>query len=276
MRKPRDKSDINKVRVWILLGLSVLFFFMKTAPLVQAAAMPPRPDADYVSDQVGYVDERTRAELKRINDGFKEVGIQIVVAVIPSLEGQDLEQYANRLFRAWEIGDAKEDNGLLLLIADEDRKFRIEVGRGLEGAITDGTAGSILRHDMTPAFQAGNYSEGIYDAIRSMAALAAEEYGLDLDELQIPEPGFREEEDLLSAILPLLMLVFLFFIFGRGRRGRLMRDIAVASMMRNRRGGGGRGGFGGFGGGGFGGGGGGGGFSGGGGSSGGGGASGGW
>lgn len=267
MRRPRD---ISKVKFWILLSLSLLLFFATSAPLLQAAAMPPRPDADYVSDQVGYVDDKTRAELRRLNAGFQDVGIQIVVAVIPSLEGRDIESYANQLFRTWEIGDADEDNGLLLLISEQDRKFRIEVGRGLEGAITDGTAGSILRHDMTPAFQAGNYGDGIYNAVRSMAALAAEEYGLDLDDLQIPEPGFRQGESNLEAFLPIILfVVFMFLLGGRGRRGSLMRDIAISSIFRNRGGGG----FGGFGGGG---GGGGGGFSGGGGSSGGGGASGGW
>jgi len=85
--------------------------------------MPPRPDADYVSDQVGYVDEKTRAELRRLNGGFEEVGIQIVVAVIPSLDGQDIESYANQVFRAWGIGDADEDNGLLLLISEQDKKI---------------------------------------------------------------------------------------------------------------------------------------------------------
>lgn len=271
MRKPRDTT---KVRLWIFLSLSVLIFLGMSAPLLQAAAMPPRPDADYVSDQVGYVDDKARAELRRLNAGFQDVGIQIVVVVIPSLEGQDIESYANQLFRSWGIGDADEDNGLLLLISEQDRKFRIEVGRGLEGAITDGTAGSILRHDMTPAFQAGNYGEGIYNAVRSMAALAAEEYGLDLDELQIPEPGFRQDRGSLRSFWIIILFVFLmFFLRGPGRRGGLMRDIAIASLLRNRGDGGGRGGFGG---GGFGGGGGGGGFSGGGGSSGGGGASGGW
>ena len=281
----QKRTQNNKCqRLWSTMLIMVLCLTHFPYCFGQPKLLPS--DADYVSDQVGIVDERTREEIGRLNRGLSQVGAQIVVAVIPSLEGYDLESYANQLFRTWEIGDEEEDNGILLLIAYEDRKFRIEVGRGLEGAIPDGKAGSILRQDMAPAFQAGNYSEGIYDAVQGLAGLTAEEYGLSLEDLDVPEPNYQEgeEEDMSIAAFIAILIMFLVFVrvtnarrrgYG-GYHGRnYARDATLTSFFRNKNNDhrgpwGGSGGF--FGGGG----GGGGGFSGGGGSSGGGGASGGW
>ena len=88
---------------------------------------------------------------------------QVVVVTMTSLGSDSIENYANRLFRKWGIGDRTKNNGVLLLIAKEDRKFRIEVGYGLEGAITDGYAGSVL-DGMKSDFRSGKYSPAIVAA----------------------------------------------------------------------------------------------------------------
>ncbi len=77
---------------------------------------------------------------------------QVVILTIPALEGEVLEDFANRVFRAWALGQAQEDNGVLLLVARDDRKLRIEVGYGLEGSLTDALSSLIIRETIVPAF----------------------------------------------------------------------------------------------------------------------------
>ena len=86
----------------------------------------------------------------------------------PSLDGEEIEPYANRLFRFWKLGQAKENNGVLLLVAPNDRKMRIEVGYGLEGTLTDLHTKLIIENDMVPAFRAGDFSGGIAKAVDDM------------------------------------------------------------------------------------------------------------
>src|SRR4029079_8576450 len=87
---------------------------------------------------------------------------------IPSLDGEEIEPYANRLFRFWKLGQAGENNGVLLLVAKNDRKMRIEVGYGLEGTLTDLHTKLIIENDMVPAFRAGDFSGGISKAVDDM------------------------------------------------------------------------------------------------------------
>ena len=187
---------------------------------------------------------------------------QVVVATVPSLQGYDVERFANDLYRAWRLGQANRNNGVLLLVAPHEREVRIEVGYGLEGALTDAISADIVRNRIVPRFKANDIPGGISAAVDAILAAVKGEYEAETKQ---PKP-----EDYLPFILILLWFVFLMY---RGRRG-----YGFGPRRRGWYGGpwygggwsGGRGGGGGFGGGS------GGGFSGGGGSSGGGGASGRW
>lgn len=101
---------------------------------------------------------------------------QIAVVILSSLDGQPKEEYATKLFRDWGIGNKKTNNGVLVLVAIQDRQIRIEVGYGLEGAIPDVTALSIIDNDIKPAFKAGNYYEGLDKATDDLAKAAVGEY----------------------------------------------------------------------------------------------------
>jgi uncharacterized protein len=90
---------------------------------------------------------------------------QIAVLMIPSLEGDNLEDYSIRLADKWKIGQKGKDNGVIILIVKNDRKLRIEVGYGLEGVLPDGLAGSIIRNEMAPFFREDNFFQGIYRGI---------------------------------------------------------------------------------------------------------------
>jgi uncharacterized protein len=202
----------------------------------------------------------------------QSTGAQVAVLTIPSLKGESLEDYSIRVTDEWQLGRKGEDNGVLLLVVLNERKIRIEVGYGLESILTDAKCGYIIRNGIVPAFQDGDFADGILLGIRTIGSVISGED--EITPVQIRESGSSRS----SGSLPINFLIILFIIllngFGRmGRRGGFFRMLFLGSLLS--RSGRHRGGFGGSGwtsGGGFGGGG----FSGGGGGFGGGGASGGW
>jgi uncharacterized protein len=209
---------------------------------------------------------------------------QVVVATVPSLRGLTVEDYANRLFRAWRLGQAKNDNGVLFLVAPNERRVRIEVGYGLEGALTDALSKVIIATSVAPRFQQGDFAGGINAGVDAILPILQG----DAQQWQRRPEVRAEERTAVDPVMVLIFLVVLFWIVRRALGGGGGRGGRGGRSHRTRRGnwvilpipsgggfwGGGGGGFSGGFGGGFGGGGGG--FSGGGGSSGGGGASGSW
>ncbi len=95
---------------------------------------------------------------------------QIAVLTIPTLGGDSVEEFANRVFAAWKLGQKGKDNGVLVVVAPQDRKMRIEVGYGLEGTLTDVAASRIIRNVMTPAFKNGDFDRGIEDGVAAIVA----------------------------------------------------------------------------------------------------------
>ncbi|MCB1509072.1 MAG: TPM domain-containing protein, partial [Hyphomicrobiaceae bacterium] len=107
-------------------------------------------------------DPAARERLTRLSAELEaETTHQFVLATVASLEGGSIDDYANRLFRHWGLGQRDVDNGVLLLVAPNERRVRIEVGYGLEGALTDALAGLIIQNTILPAFRAGNFAQGI-------------------------------------------------------------------------------------------------------------------
>lgn len=203
---------------------------------------------------------------------------QVVVVTVESLQGHEIEDYGYQLGRAWGIGREDKDNGVLLVIAPDEKKVRIEVGYGLEPVLTDAMSALIIQNAILPSFREGSHARGIAQGVDAID----DQLRLDPTEaLAIAEAADRPKARLPIAVAVIIALVFGFLVLGligsagRGRRRRGGDGLApiliwAASEALSSRGGRGGGGFGG----GFGGGGGG--FSGGGGSFGGGGASGGW
>lgn len=122
--------------------------------------------AGRVNDRAGLLDAATAGRLEERLAAFeRETGAQVAVLTITSLEGEVLEDYTLRVAETWALGRAGVDDGILLLIARDDRKMRIEVGYGLEGRLTDLQAGRILDQVMAPRFRTGDYSGGIEDGV---------------------------------------------------------------------------------------------------------------
>ena len=150
----------SAAHAWILAILFALLL-----PLAVHAADLPKLTGRVV-DNAEMIDPATEAALtQKLADFEKKGSDQVVVATIPSLDGEPLEDYTNRLFRAWGLGQAGENNGVLLLVARDDRKMRIEVGYGLEGTLTDLHTKLIIENTMVPAFRAGDFAGGISSAV---------------------------------------------------------------------------------------------------------------
>ncbi len=232
-----------------------------------AEVLPPAPPR-YFNDFAGVTKPGTAERLNNSLEQFeKDTSSQIVIAVFPKMQSDSsLEDYVNRMFIAWKIGQKQKNNGALLAVFVQDRKMRIEVGYGLEGAIPDAIAKRIISDEISPRFRSGDFDGGLDAGVNALMKAARGEYKGTGSTVHL---GRR-----LLGLSPLklffLFLVFVFFSALCRRRG----------TYYTRRGRHGWGGpiiwSGGGGGGGWSGGGGGGGFSGGGGSSGGGGASGSW
>jgi len=237
-----------------------------------------------VNDLANVIDGASAASMDQIIRSLQaSTGDAVIVATVKSFAPfATIEEYAVKLYERAGIGAKGKDNGVLILVAVDERRARIEVGYGLEGVLTDGTCGEIIRTAMLPAFRRGAYGEGLLAATTEVATRIAKERNVTLTNL--PEPPQRERQISVGAgsIVKLIffILIVLFVISRGGGGGGLLGFLlgqAIANSGRRSRGGW-SGWNGGFGGGGFGGGGlGGGGFGGfGGGRSGGGGASGGW
>ncbi|HEY3739770.1 MAG TPA: TPM domain-containing protein [Bryobacteraceae bacterium] len=267
-----------------LFALAVLSAVSLRADAPDPAKLKPQ---GYLNDFANAVDPASRSAILQYCGQFERATkVQIALVTIPTLGDAAIEDWSNKLFHNWGVGQKGSSEGVMMLLVINDKKSRIEVGYGLEQYLTDGIVGSILR-DVRPQLQAGNYGAALYQATRQMGDVIAKGKGIAFSPLN-PNAGFsrappRPYRQAPAIPFPLIMmgLVLIAWVASKFMQG------PPGGPPGYRRGGGpgifwGGGGFGGFGGGGGWGGGGGGGDSGGGfggfggGDSGGGGASGGW
>jgi len=131
-------------------------------------------------------------------------GAQIAVLIVPTTQPEDIAPYATRVFEQWKLGRKGIDDGVLLIVAKDDHRVRIEVGRGLEGAIPDAAAARIIREYITPKFRDSNYYLGLHDAITVLTTL------VDGESLPAPLDGPASSDDMRAAPLWLTILFYIF------------------------------------------------------------------
>lgn len=153
----------------------------------------PRGAINDFADLLTDAEERTLSDLAEAVDG--ETTAEIAVATVTSLDGMSVEEYANRLFAQWGIGQADKDNGVLILVAPNEREMRIEVGYGLEEVLPDGLAGQIIRESFTPAFRDGEYARGILDGTSRVAAIVRRNQPLTADQIAALDRAATTESD---------------------------------------------------------------------------------
>lgn len=196
----------------IIIYLGILFVAIALPLFVSFGQItyPERPMA-FVSDYANVLGDTILLE-EKIKKFEKETSNEIAVVTIDSLEGVTIEEYAVNLFEKWGIGKAGKDNGVLLLVAIKDRQVRIEVGYGLEGALPDSLAGSIIRNEITPFFEQENYQEGVERGVEAIMAATKGEYKV------------KEKEEKGSAwvfLIVFLVIVGFIVLFARfGRKGK--------------------------------------------------------
>ena len=131
---------------------------------------------------------------------------QIAVLTVPSLGGQNLEEFSLQVAEQWKLGQQGTDNGALLLIAMEERKIRIEVGYGLEGTLTDMVSGRIIRNIITPQFRQGNFNKGVIDGVTAMVGVVKGEFTVE----DVPARPSRGGSDLGGLITAMFFVLFFF------------------------------------------------------------------
>ncbi len=237
----------------------------------------PKPTG-FVVDQAGVLDPATKRRIVELNEELKKkTGAEIAVVIVPTTKPEPPIDYAMAIAESWKPGSEKEDNGVVFLVATEDRQMYILTGYGAEGPLPDGLVGEIRDRIVRPAFRRGDYAAGILDATTTMASLIAKDAGVTLTGVAPPKMPRRRRArgGGFPSLLALLIVFALFrsmFRGGGGYRGRRRHDVASSLLLGGLLGrsfprgghggfggggfgGGGGGGFGGFGGGGFGGGG---------------------
>ncbi len=256
----------NKFSVLLL----IIIVSLSTVTFSYAVNVPERP-YNYVVDLAGVVENNTEMKLNRYLQELEvKTTAQLVILTIKSLEGESIEDFSITVAHdKWKLGQKGKDNGVLLLISVKDRKYRIEVGYGLEGVLPDSLVGSIGRNYLVPYFRKGDYSKGIYTATLAIANEIASEYGKQITGMpklkrSIQSVKKDQTSGFLKKIFSLVFFIVLLLLFIKNPR--LLLVLLLFSSMGGRSSWGGGGGFGG----------GSGGFGGGGGGFGGGGASGGW
>lgn len=256
----------NKFSVLLL----IIIVSLSAVTFSYAVNVPERP-YNYVVDLAGVVENNTEMKLNRYLQELEvKTTAQLVVLTIKSLEGESIEDLSITVAHdKWKLGQKGKDNGVLLLISVKDRKYRIEVGYGLEGVLPDSLVGSIGRNYLVPYFRKGDYSNGIYTATLAIANEIASEYGKQITGMpklkrSIQSVKKDQTSGFIKKIFSLVFFIVLLLLFIKNPR--LLLVLLLFSSMGGRSSWGGGGGFGG----------GAGGFGGGGGGFGGGGASGGW
>jgi uncharacterized protein len=197
----------------------------------------PQPEGfyKYVTDNADVLDPATEERLATILNRLKErADIEFAVVTVPTTGDEDMFEYSLRLARGWGIGSKEgEKNGLLLVVAVNDRKWRVQVSRHLEGDMNDGLAGEIARQRLVPQFRQNNYSQGISDFVQTVVATLAEKRGFQLEGIdqsyayrapvrRTPPKRAREGSGigLGTCCVIIVVVIILLALASRGRGGR--------------------------------------------------------
>lgn len=199
----------------------IIILIIALAPAVVLAAYP-KPTG-YVNDFAGVITPETKAKLEGLIASFeKSTGNEIAVATLPSLDEQPIEDVAVELFKEWGIGKKAKDNGILFLVAPGERKMRIEVGYGLEGAINDALAGRILDQAVIPRFRAGDMDGGIAAGTLAIVGVISKKENLGFDAEGAYGEGaavlatvVKKKSSMLGMIGKVIFFLIMAFVFIR-------------------------------------------------------------
>lgn len=240
----------NRKKVKITISSLILITLCFTTIVYGYSAFPTPTTDKYINDYVGIIDSSTRNQIISIGKELEDkTSAQAVIVIINSTNNIPIEDYANKLFRNWGIGASDKDNGLLILLSMKDKKWRIEVGRGLEGVLPDLLTSSVMEENAKPYFVEDNYGEGLLQSYSIFTNTIAKEYNTTLDKTStVPHTSpnlVRRNKGILAGGIFISILLF-DLIFNRGRLLSIILQLIFWNNLNGRGGpGGGRGGYGG-------------------------------
>ena len=198
---------------------SALLFTLVVCGFFHLAAQELPSPTGFINDFAGVINREDFQKLTRLSEAIKEkTGAELAVVTVKSYEPYGtIAEYSLALVEKWGIGEKGKDTGVMLLFAASERRVRIEVGYGLEGAIPDGAAGRILDIAVIPPFREGNFSGGLVNGAEYIAAAIAKENGLDPAEFNIDVSRQNMRNTVNEEISPgaLLIIIVILFIFRK-------------------------------------------------------------
>lgn len=214
---------LNKVKKIAFTSVILLFI---SNPLFATSIPAFR---NYVNDNANVISSQAERELNEYLGNLEnQTGVQIAVLTMPSLDGEDITSFAIRTCDEWGIGKKGKDNGVLLLLAMEERDVRIEVGYGLEDKLTDVKCGLIMRNVIIPEFRQGDYSAGLVKGVKNIAGIAT-------DDAQLVSHSVRNEESDESEGIITLIFWLIFFFIVINSKGGLFKWIFLNNMLNSGR-----------------------------------------
>ena len=187
-----------------VLPPAVLFFCILSAHGAVSVPVLSRP----VMDTARMVSEEIQTRLDgEIRNVYDRTGVQIAVLTVPSIGDETIEDFSMRVARTWKLGQRGVDNGVLLVVAEQEHALRIEVGYGLEGSLTDAACGIIIRKIIAPRFKEGDYSGGIADGVNAVIGIA------EKDETVLARISQYESEEDSSSWIFLVVPFVIFALF---------------------------------------------------------------
>jgi uncharacterized protein len=214
------------LRAIALTGMALLLWLLITNAFAQNLRPIPTLVGPVV-DTTGSLNANEEAGLEtRLIAYAKAKGSQVQVLIVPTTAPEDIAQYSIRVVEAWKLGRAKQDDGVLLLVAKDDRRLRIEVGYGLEGAIPDARANQIITQIITPKFRSGDFYGGIHDGVDAITKL------IDGENLPVPEPSLNGmgRPDFMTAIIVGVIFGVIAGGIARGILGRFLGTLGGAGL----------------------------------------------
>ena len=213
-----------------MIARALLFAFLLCWPFAAAADVAVPPLSGRVVDQTGTLSASDAAALtQRLKDLESRKGSQVAVLIVPTTQPETIEQFSIRAAEAWKIGRKKIDDGALLVVAKDDHKLRIEVGYGLEGALTDVTARRIIDEIIVPRFRSDDFAGGISAGVDRIIRI------IDGEPLPAPKPEAShsvDSSDLLNFFFPFGFLAYAAIAaIMRGLMGRLLGSGVTAGVV---------------------------------------------
>jgi len=221
-------GGLRAQRFFIIVGLLLLFSPAPVPAQEQGQEGEIPKPINYVSDYAGVIDDATEAYLNGLLRELEEkTTAEIAVLTVETTAPLDSFSYGMAVFDRWRIGKEGKDNGLLFLVAVEDRWMHIFTGYGLEGILPDGKVGEIRDTEIFPRFRDGDYAGGIKRGVELLAGIIAQDAGVELVRLGLgevgvsPEPEVSPDRDFGKTLIVFLILFFLlYFLFRRRARAR--------------------------------------------------------